>query len=80
MLDLDEIGALQTIGTQKINSLSAKELGPLVGYCSLIGSDLLKFAAQQKKSTGEAIVNAVRIGIALGLETQIKDGQIQRRY
>jgi hypothetical protein len=79
MLDLDEIGALQTLGTQKINSLPKGELGPLVGYCSLIGNDLIKFAAQHKASTGEAMVNAIRLGIALGLEVQIKDGQLQRR-
>ena len=79
MLDLDELGALQTLGSQKINSLPETELGPLVGFCSLIGNDLLRYAAQHKASSGDAIVNAVRFGIALGLESQIKDGQLQRR-
>jgi hypothetical protein len=79
MLDLDEMGALQTLGAQQINSLPEKELGPLVGYCSLISTDILKIANQNRKSTGEAMINAVRFGIALGLGIQIKDSQVQRR-
>jgi hypothetical protein len=79
MLDLEEIGALQTLGDQKINSLPEAELDPLIGYCSLLGKDISRLAAHQKVSTDAATTHAFRLGIALGLEVQIKDGQLQRR-
>ena len=79
MIDLEEIVALQTLGMDKINKLPEGELDPLVGYFALVGNDLLKFAAKNKLPTGEALVNAIRIGMALGLETQIVDGKLIRR-
>ncbi len=79
MLDLDEITACQTLGMENINTLPEGELDPLIGYFSLAGNELLKFGAKNHFPLGEAMVNAIRIGMALGLETRIEKGQLVRR-
>jgi hypothetical protein len=79
MLDLNEMLRRQQDGLREIDSLGGIEMDILKHYCSLATEELLKAGANQKAPVDEVVINALRTGIALGIQLTIKNGEVQGR-
>lgn len=79
MIDFNEMKQRQEAGQQDIDSLIDDEKTVLKHYCSLAAEALLRLGAQKKSPVDHVVVNAFRLGIALGLHLTVADGEVRGR-
>ena len=79
MIDFDDMKQRQEVGQQDIDSLIDDEKTVLKHYCSLAAEALLRLGAQKKSPVDQVVVNAFRLGIALGLHLEITTGEVRGR-
>jgi len=79
MIDFEEMKQRQALGQQDIDSLIDDEKTVLKHYCSLAAEALLRLGSQQKSPVDEIVINAFRLGIALGLYLEITAGEVRAR-
>jgi len=79
MIDFEEMKQRQALGQQDIDSLIDDEKTVLKHYCSLAAEALLRLGSQQKSPVDEIVINAFRLGIALGLHLEITAGEVRAR-
>jgi len=79
MIDFDEMKQRQEVGQQDIDSLIDDEKTVLKHYCSLAAEALLKLGSQKKSPVDQVVVNAFRLGIALGLHLTVAGGEVKGR-
>lgn len=77
MIDLKEMIERQQNGTMLIDQLNPDEKAILQHYCSLSAQALLELAASRKAPVNEAVINAFRNGIGLGLQLMIENGEVK---
>ena len=79
MIDFEDMKQRQEVGLQDIDSLVDDEKTVLKHYCSLATEALLRLGAQKKAPVDQLVVNAFRLGIALGLHLEITAGEVRGR-
>ena len=79
MIDFNEMKQRQEVGLQDIDSLVDDEKTVLKHYCSLGAEALLRLGTQKKSPVDQVVVNAFRLGIALGLHLEITAGEVSGR-
>jgi len=79
MIDFENMKQRQEVGQQDIDSLIDDEKTVLKHYCSLAAEALLRLGAQKKSPVDLVVVNAFRLGIALGLHLTVAGGEVQGR-
>ena len=79
MIDFNDMKQRQEVGQQDIDSLVDDEKTVLKHYCSLATEALLRLGSQQKSPVDQVVVNAFRLGIALGLHLTVAGGEVRGR-
>lgn len=79
MIDLKEITRRQQIGLQQVDGLEDVERELIKYYCQLTGEQLVNLGTQNKAPFDEVVVNALRVGLALGLQLKVSQGKILGR-
>lgn len=79
MIDLERLRILQKNGAQELHNLPEQELDLLIGYCSLIAQDVQKTVQQTGISAKSGLVNAVFLGIGLGMKMSLRDNEVKER-
>jgi hypothetical protein len=80
MINFEEASNLQMLGAAEIKKLSESELDMLKYFCLSGAQAWMKIGAQQKSSVEDVVLNAYRMGIALGSQLSITNGEIKRRF
>jgi len=76
MIDLKEMIKRQQNGAMLIESLQTDEKAILQHFCSLSAEGLLDLGKQRNAPVNEIIINAMRNGIALGLQLMVENGEV----
>jgi len=79
MLDAKEMETRCQAGMKLIEGLPTQEKELLQAYCGLYGDTVLQAAVTSNAPMDEVAANAVRIGMALGLQLSIENGQFVGR-
>ncbi len=79
MIDAEEMVRRQQKGMEQVESLKDLERDVLRHYCSYAAEAMMKIAARTKVPVGKLVINALRNGIALGLQLDITGGEVQGR-
>ncbi len=79
MIDFEDMKQRQEEGVQDIDSLIDDEKTVLKHYCSLATEALLRLGSQKKSPVDQVVINAFRLGIALGLHLEITAGEVRSR-
>lgn len=79
MIDFQEMTRRQQEGLKQIDALQGDEGDILKHYCSLATEALLRLGAQRKAPVDQVVINSFKNGIALGLQLQITNGEVQGR-
>lgn len=79
MIDFQEMTRRQQEGLKQIDTLQEDERKVLQHYCSLATEALLRMGVQRKAPVDQVVINAFKTGIALGLQLQIKNSEVQER-
>ena len=77
MIDLKDMIQRQQNGTMLIENLQPDEKEILQHYCSLSAQGLLDMGKQRGATINEIIINAMRNGIALGLQLMIENREVK---
>jgi len=77
MIDLKEMIQRQQNGAMLIENLQADEKAILQHFCSLSAEGLLQLGEQRKAPVNEIVLNAMRNGIALGLQLIVENGEVK---
>lgn len=77
MIDYQEMLKRQQQGIALLESLQEDEKAIIKHYCSLSADAVLQMAKSMKAPTDEAMVNAFKNGIALGLQLMIEKGEVK---
>jgi len=77
MIDLNEMIKRQQNGGALIENLNQDEKAILQHFCSLSAEGLLDLGKQRNAPVNEIIVNAMKNGLALGLQLMIEDGEVK---
>jgi len=77
MIDLNEMIKRQQNGSALIEQLDTDEKEILQHFCSLAAEGLLELGANRKASMNEIIINAMKNGIALGLQLMVENGEVK---
>lgn len=77
MIDYQEMVKRQQQGIALLESLQNDEKEIIKHYCSLSADAVLQLAKSRKASTPEAMVNAYRTGLALGLQLNVDNGEVK---
>ena len=79
MIDFEAMNRRQQEGLTDIDSLQEDEKMVLQHYCSLATEALLKMGLQRKAPVDQVVVNAFRLGIALGFHLTVAAGEVRER-
>lgn len=79
MIDFEDMNRRQQEGSTDIDSLQEDEKMVLQHYCSLATEAVLKMGSQRKAPVDQVVVNAFRLGIALGLHLTVAAGEVRGR-
>jgi hypothetical protein len=79
MIDYQEMERRHQAGLKQLESLSQEEREVLHRYSHLVGNGVLVMANNIKAPVSEAMTNAVRFGIAIGLQIAVVNGEVQAR-
>ena len=77
MIDLKDMIQRQQNGAMLIENLQPDEKEILQHYCSLSAQGLLDMGKQRGATINEIIINAMRNGIALGLQLMIENREVK---
>lgn len=77
MIDYQEMLKRQQQGIALLESLQGDEKDIIKHYCSLSADAILQLAKDRKAPIDEALVNAFKNGLALGLQLMIEDGEVK---
>ena len=77
MIDLNEMIKRQQNGSMLIQNLNQDEKEILQHFCSLSAEGLLELGKQRNAPLNEIVINALKNGIALGLQLDIRDGEVK---
>lgn len=77
MIDLKEMIQRQQNGAMLIENLQPDEKAILQHFCSLSAEGLLDLGKQRQAPVNEIIINAMRNGIALGLQLIVENGEVK---
>jgi len=77
MIDLNEMLKRQQNGAMLIENLQSDEKTILQHFCSLSAEGLLQLGQQRKAPVNEIVINALKNGIALGLQLMIENGEVK---
>ena len=77
MIDLKEMIKRQQNGAMLIENLQPDEKSILQHFCSLSAEVLLDLGKQRTAPANKIIINAMRNGIALGLQLMIENGEVK---
>lgn len=77
MIAYQEMVKRQQQGIALIESIQEDEKAVIKHYCSLLAQAILELAKSRNASIDEAMVNAIRTGLALGLQLNIEEGEIK---
>jgi len=77
LIDLKEMIKRQQNGAMLIESLQTDEKAILQHFCSLSAEGLLDLGKQRNAPVNEIIINAMRNGIALGLQLMVENGEVK---
>ena len=77
MIDLKEMIKRQQNGAMLIETLQTDEKAILQHFCSLAAEGLLDLGKQRNATNNEVVINAMRNGIALGLQLMVEDGEVK---
>ncbi len=79
MIDANDMVQRQQKGMEQLLTLEDLERDVLQHYCSYGAEAMMKMAARDKVPVGKLVINALRNGIALGLQLTITRGEVQGR-
>lgn len=79
MLSIQDFIGLQGEGVRDTSALLPSVYEALQDYVIWSGSELLKEAMKRGATVEEAVVNAFRYGIALGLRLKVENGELKGR-
>jgi len=79
MIDADDMAARHLLGLKQIDSLEGEELLALQLYCQIFAKQTSDDGHRMRAPAEDLMINAVKDGIALGLNLQITGGEIQGR-
>jgi len=77
MIDLKEMIQRQQNGAALIQNLNQDEREILQHFCSLSSEGLLELGKQRNAPINEILINAMKNGIALGLQLMIENGEVK---
>lgn len=77
MIDLNKMIQRQQNGAMLIEQLKPDEKAILQHFCSLSAEGLLELGNQRHATVNEVVINAMRNGIALGLQLMIESGEVK---
>lgn len=77
MIDYQEMLKRQQQGIALLESLEEDEKAIIKHYCSLSADAVLQMAKSRKAPMEEAMVNALKNGLALGLQLMIDKGEVK---
>lgn len=77
MIDLNEMIKRQQNGSMLIENLNQDEKAILQHFCSLSAEGLLQLGAERKAPVNEIVINAMKNGMALGLQLMIENGEVK---
>jgi len=77
MIDLNEMVKRQQNGSLLIEQLIPDEKAILQHFCSLSAEGLMELGEKRNAPVNEILVNAMKNGIALGLQLDIRDGEVK---
>lgn len=77
MIDLKDMIQRQQNGAMLIENLQPDEKSILQHYCSLSAEGLLQLGSERKAPINEIVINAMRNGIALGLQLMIENREVK---
>ena len=77
MIDLNEMIKRQQNGSALIEQLDTDEKEILQHFCSLSAEGLLELGKQRNAPVNEIVINALKNGIALGLQLMIENGEVK---
>ena len=77
MIDLNEMVKRQQNGSLLIEQLIPDEKAILQHFCSLSAEGLMELGEKRNAPVNEILVNAMKNGIALGLQLDIRDVEVQ---
>lgn len=77
MLDCDALIKRQQQGIALLDSLQDNEKEVIKYYCSMLATGLVKMAESRKAPVDDIAVNAVKNGLALGLQLIIQNGEVK---
>jgi len=79
MIDFQDMVRRQQLGSAQITTLQGDEKAVLQHYCSLATEDVLTEGTKRNATIDQVVINAIRLGIGLGLELKITNGEVQGR-
>jgi len=77
MIDLKDMIKRQQNGAMLIENLQTDEKAILQHFCSMSAEGLLQLGEQRKAPVTEIVINAMRNGIALGLQLMIENREVK---
>jgi len=77
VIDLQDMIQRQQNGAALIEHLNPDEKAILKHFCSVSAEGLLKLGQSRKAPVNEILINAMRNGIALGLQLMIENGEVK---
>lgn len=79
MIDFGEMNQRQREGVLLLQTLQEDEKTVLRHYCSLATEYLMREGDRTGAPVDKLVINALRIGIGLGLELQVTGGEVKAR-
>ncbi len=79
MLDMQTLTAIQKKGEQRLSSLRHDEDLILESYALVLSRTVRTYGKQKNEPFENIILNACRLGIALGLGIDVTDGAVYQR-
>ena len=79
MIDFDDMKRRQEEGMRLVDSLQKEEHEVLQHYCSLSTEALMNMGTQRQSPVDQVVINALIVGITLGLRLQILEGELLGR-
>ena len=77
MIDYQEMLKRQQQGLALIETLDEDEKAIIKHYCSLSAEAVMQMAKSREAPMDEAVVNAFKNGLALGLQLMIEKGEVK---
>jgi len=77
MIDLNEMIKRQQNGAALIENLNQDEKAILQHFCSLSAEGLMELGEKRNAPVNEIIINAMKNGLAMGLQLMIEDGEVK---